>query len=472
MYEAFYDLQDDPFRLTSDPYFAFHHKNYQKAKAYMQFALQRAEGFVVITGAPGTGKTTLINELFKELDSSEIQAATLVNTQMDAEDLLRMIAFAFGLDAKATHKAIILQHLTIFFQRQLINGQRMLLVVDEAQNLTTTALEELRLLTNIQHHQRNLLQVFLLGQDGLRSLIQQPTMEQLRQRIIATWHLQALSAQETINYVRHRLEKAGWQGQPAFKKGVLPLIYDFSGGIPRRINTICSRLLLYGFINERFTLTADDVSAVIDELHQEEQFQTTKHSDSDSTTAHVDQANNTSLAPPQSTQATTQKSFDWTEIDQTLEFEPPPPSEQPRVFKEQAPAPINAPYHLDQDLTKHHSLPAASSIKQIERHTYSSESLSPSNHHSKPSSFERFETVHAINAKQPINAQISDDDKPNQAITPSDMPWFKKRSWRYAIVVPIALLIIAIIATIMAFALTGHLPVSSIATLLNNQPSL
>ena len=269
MYEAFYGLNGDPFRLSVEPRFCFPHRSYARAKAYVEYALHRAEGFVMITGSPGTGKTTLVNDLLEHLPKREVVTATLVSTQLEADDLLRMAAYEFGLESQAPRKSQVLQRLMEFFAQLHQQGLRTLLIIDEAQDLAPTALEELRLLTNLQRSGQPLLQIVLLGQESLADLIRRPEMEQVHQRLVAAWQLEPLDLKETIGYVRYRLEQAGWRGDPAFEPGVLKLVHEFSQGIPRRINLICSRLLLHGAISELHTLTADDARGLIEELRQE-----------------------------------------------------------------------------------------------------------------------------------------------------------------------------------------------------------
>jgi general secretion pathway protein A len=269
MYDRFYGFSEEPFRLSPDHHFAYQHRGYKKARAYMAYAFMRAEGFVMVTGRPGTGKTTLVGALIEDLAAERAQIANLVCSQLQADDLLSMVAHDFGVDINVTSKGQQLQLLTRQLQKWHREGRRALLIVDEAQDLSSTAMEELRLLTNIQVDGRPLLQIFLLGQPELRELILRPEMEQVHQRIVAASHLQPLEEDETGEYIRHRLRAVGWKGDPALSSAVHPLVFKFSEGIARRINLICSRLMLHGSVEELHRLGAQDVRAVIEELQGE-----------------------------------------------------------------------------------------------------------------------------------------------------------------------------------------------------------
>jgi len=269
MYETFYRLGKEPFRLSPDPEFSFAHRSYARAKAYMQYAFNRAEGFVMVTGRPGTGKTTLIGDLVKSLPRSQVSVATLVTPQLEAEDLLQMVAHAFGIGAPMHNKAQTLQYLTLMLRREREKGRRALLIIDEAQDLSSDALEELRLLTNLQQNGRPLLQIFLVGQEELKELVHEKSMEQVFQRIVAACHLDPLDENETREYVRHRLHQAGWRNDPQLSEALYPIIHRFSGGIPRRINLICGRLLLHGAVERKHRLGVADARVVVAELHAE-----------------------------------------------------------------------------------------------------------------------------------------------------------------------------------------------------------
>ncbi|MBK1722329.1 AAA family ATPase [Thiocystis violacea] len=270
MFEAFYGFSVDPFRLIPDNSAVFEHQGFSKARSYIDYALLRGEGFVMITGSPGTGKTTLIKNVQSRMADSDIRMAVVSNPRLEPEDLLRMAANAFGVDVGEQYsKSNLLLRLTEFFLSQRRAGGRALLIVDEAQDLSASALEELRLLTNLEHLDVALLQILLVGQASLRDLVRSEGMEQLHQRIVAAWQLAPLEPRETVGYVRDRLERAGWRGDPSFQPGVLRAIHEFSVGVPRLINLVCGRLLLRGFCLESHELGIADVNCVIGELRDE-----------------------------------------------------------------------------------------------------------------------------------------------------------------------------------------------------------
>lgn len=270
MYETFYGLKEEPFRLTPDSRLCFHHPSYKNAKAYMQYALYRREGFVVVTGQPGTGKSTLISDLTSEFDGGKIKFTSLNCTQVQADDLIRLIALNFGLDASTEYKSLLLHSLKELFLKMHNEGKRSLLIIDEAQDLPANALEELRLLTNLQQNNQPLLQIFLVGQSELRKTIRSPQLEQLHQRIVATCHLEPLCVEETENYIMYRLEQVGWNDNPTFDPRVFAPIQKVSQGIPRLINLVCSRLMLHGMVDEKHHIDMTDLKLVLDSLAHEE----------------------------------------------------------------------------------------------------------------------------------------------------------------------------------------------------------
>ncbi|MES9827647.1 MAG: AAA family ATPase [Candidatus Thiodiazotropha sp.] len=272
MFESYYKLDANPFRLSADERFRFAHKNYLKAWSYLVYALEQGEGFIMITGRPGSGKTTLIRDILSEVDKSKILAINLVTNQLQAEELLRKVALEYGLPAESFNKATLLTSIEDFVTKEYQAGRRAVIVIDEAQNLTLNGLEELRLLSNLQTGSHPLFQIFLIGQDQLRSLILSPEMEQIRQRMIASCQIETMDRQQTEGYIEHRLGIVGWSQDPVFDEAIFPLIHYLSDGIPRKINHIVSRLLLYGALEEKHELTEDDVWIVARELFDEERL--------------------------------------------------------------------------------------------------------------------------------------------------------------------------------------------------------
>jgi general secretion pathway protein A len=269
MYESFYGLNSKPFQLNPDPTFYFASKQHRRATAYLEYGLNQGEGFIVVTGEIGAGKTTIVRGLLSTLDSEKVVAAQLVSTQLDAEDTLRMVAAAFGVPNRNLGKSDLLLTLEAFLVDSTRRGKRCLLIVDEAQNLTPRAVEELRMLSNFQFETHALLQSFLIGQPEFRGVMQSPHMQQLRQRVIAACHIGPMTQDETQAYIEHRLKCAGFSGPPLFDSGAHEAIFVASGGIPRRINSLCDRLLLSGFLAGKSEFTLGDVDAVAKELRQE-----------------------------------------------------------------------------------------------------------------------------------------------------------------------------------------------------------
>lgn len=269
MYEAFYGLTGKPFQLNPDPHFYFGSKQHRRARAYLEYGVQRNEGFIVITGEVGAGKTTIVRGLLESLDPDSVVAANLVSTQLDAEDTLRMVGAAFGVVVRELSKSDLLMSLEAFLVTQLSQGKRCLLIVDEAQNLTPRAVEELRMLSNFQFGKQALLQTFLVGQPEFREILQHPNMQQLRQRVTATCHIGPMDVDETRGYIEHRLKCVGADGRPSFDGPAFEAIHQATGGIPRRINSVCDRLLLLGFLGEKDAFGAEDVAVVVDEIREE-----------------------------------------------------------------------------------------------------------------------------------------------------------------------------------------------------------
>ena len=267
MYDQYYGFTGRPFQLTPDPSFYFESGTHRKAMSYLGYGLAQGEGFIVITGDVGAGKTTLVGHLMNTIDPSRLTAVKLVSTQVEGDDLLRLVAEQFGLEWEGLSKAELLRAMEEYLRDQARTGRRTLLIVDEGQNLAISALEELRMLSNFQLGGHSLLQIFLLGQPEFRqTLFHSPTLEQLRQRVIATHHLDPMEPEEVEPYILHRLKKVGWTGDPSFAPEAYELIFDYSEGVPRKLNVLVSRLLLFGAVEELHRISAQHVRNVIAEI--------------------------------------------------------------------------------------------------------------------------------------------------------------------------------------------------------------
>src|SRR5690242_5766614 len=269
MYASFYHLSIPPFQLTPDARFFYESTVHRQAMAYLVYGLHHAEGFVTITGEVGAGKTILVDNLLSTIDQSNFVVAKIVTTQLAGDDLLQLVAGGFGIAKEGLAKGSLLQRISDFVLAQHRNGKRVLLIVDEAQNLSFEALEELRMLSNIVVDRTMALQSFLLGQPQFRAVLGSPRLEQLRQRVTAAYHLGPLNEAETRAYIEHRLRRADWKDDPHFTEDCFPLIHQCTGGVPRQINTLCSRLLLFGFLEQLRIFKANAVEKVAKDLREE-----------------------------------------------------------------------------------------------------------------------------------------------------------------------------------------------------------
>jgi general secretion pathway protein A len=269
MYAEFYKLATRPFQLTPDARFFFESSVHRQAMAYLVYGLHHAEGFIIITGEVGAGKTILVDNLLATISPESFVAAKIVTSQLGGDDLLHLVAAGFGIAKEGLNKGSLLQRISDFVLAQHRAGRRALLIVDEAQNLSFEALEELRMLSNIVVDKTMALQSFLLGQPQFRATLGSPGLEQLRQRVTAAYHLGPLNEAETRAYIEHRLRRAEWKDDPHFTEAAFPVIYQRTEGVPRRINTLCSRLLLHGFLEQLHTLTASAVEKVANDLREE-----------------------------------------------------------------------------------------------------------------------------------------------------------------------------------------------------------
>jgi general secretion pathway protein A len=265
MYLELFKLHELPFRLTPDPQFLYLSKHHARAKAYMESTIWFTDGFVVITGEIGSGKTTLIETFLKELEK-DVVVAQINQTQVTATEFLQTLLVQFGFSPFKMKKAELLSTLNEFLVEQYANGRRVLLIVDEAQNLSGKVLEEIRMLSGVETTKEKVLRIILAGQPELNDKLNSPGLVQLAQRIRLRFHLTALSKTDTTAYIQHRLEVAGSQGREIFDTETFPLIYRYTGGIPRLVNTLADTAMMAAFAQDRPTVGVDDVKAAIEEL--------------------------------------------------------------------------------------------------------------------------------------------------------------------------------------------------------------
>ena len=269
MYESHFGFSGSPFQLNPDPAFYFGSRGHSNALAYLKFGAHQGEGFIVVTGEIGAGKTTLVRTLLEGLNPEQVVAAQVVSTQLESGELLQAILMSFGIASSSNSKAHLIGSLEAFLTSLAAKGRRALLIIDEAQNLKHEAVEELRMLSNFQLGKYGLLQSFLVGQPELRQLLQSKSMEQLRQRVIASCHLGPLAPQETRAYVEHRLRLVGWAANPQFAEESFERIHLWTGGVPRKINRLCNRLLLGAFLDNEEEISAALVDKTAGELRSE-----------------------------------------------------------------------------------------------------------------------------------------------------------------------------------------------------------
>jgi len=252
MYERFYQLRERPFSLSPDPDYLYPSRVHQEALSYLRYGIEGHAGFVVITGEIGSGKTTLLQTLLRGLDR-ETTVARLMNTMLGPHELLEAILIDFGLEPSAS-KPLMLRTLADFLVEERASGRLVLLVIDEAQNLSLPALEEIRMLSNLETEKSKLIQIVLVGQPDLRAALSQPQLEQLRQRVTVSYHLNPLDPDDTGAYINHRLRRAAVGAPLVFPPEVTALVHARSGGVPRIINVICDAILLFGYGEERRTI--------------------------------------------------------------------------------------------------------------------------------------------------------------------------------------------------------------------------
>lgn len=270
MYEDFYGLTGKPFQLTPDPAFYFPSGTHRKALSYLRYGLAQGEGFIVITGEVGAGKSTLVAHLVASVDPAQLTVGQVVTSKLDGEEIVHVVAQSFGLPVEGHDKASALGAIEGFLHEEARAGRRCLLIVDESQNLSIAALEELRMLSNFQLGAHPLLQTLLLGQPEFRAILQsEGGLEQLRQRVIAAHHLEPMDVAEIEPYIMHRLAQVGWNGTPIFDAGVFTELFKASDGIPRRVNQIANRLLLLGAIEQKSRIDVAMLHSVMAEMEDD-----------------------------------------------------------------------------------------------------------------------------------------------------------------------------------------------------------
>jgi putative secretion ATPase (PEP-CTERM system associated) len=271
MYESFFNLDTKPFDLLPDPRFIYLSKSHKKALTYLDYGIRERSGFILLTGEVGSGKTTLIRDLYNK-HYERVVLAKIFNTCVSSEQLLAMINDDFGLPVSGKDKVTLIRDLNRFLVEQYACGNQPILIIDEAQNLGTELLEEIRMLSNLETDDSKLLQIILVGQPELRTILAAPELLQLRQRININCHIQALNRQETAEYITHRLDVAGNANAAVFSQEILDCIYQYSKGIPRLINIICDFLMLSAFAEKTSIISGDMVREIIGDLDFENHY--------------------------------------------------------------------------------------------------------------------------------------------------------------------------------------------------------
>lgn len=264
-YLEHFGLKEQPFGLTPDPEFVYWSKQHARAKAYMDSTIWLADGFVVITGEIGSGKTTLLQSFLSELDD-DVVYAVVSQTQLSATEFLQAVLTEFGFKPFNKAKVELLDMLNMFLIEQYSEGKKVVLIVDEAQNLSKKVLEEIRLLSGIETHKEKVLRIILAGQPELKEKLDSPKLKQLVQRVRLRFHIESLDRREMREYVEYRLKVAGREEAGPFTENAFPKLFLYTGGIPRLINTLCDTAMLCAFAENKDTIDDNDVEAAVEEL--------------------------------------------------------------------------------------------------------------------------------------------------------------------------------------------------------------
>lgn len=270
MYERFYHLAEDPFRLSPNTKPGYKHTSYNQAKTYMLYALRRGEGIVLITGGAGTGKTALLRDFINSVKDEPVVTADLVSTQLQSTDLIRMIGFSFGIERLTSGETEIIDELESLLSGIRQFGRRPLLIIDEAQNLTSEALRKIELLMELRWQSEPLIQIFLFGREPLHELMLAKKLNRLYEQVNAVLCLEPLDARGTREYIRHRLRQVGWNNDPQLAEEIFPVIHAYSHGVPRLINLICSQLLLFGMTESRHFIGLDEIDSVLEQMSRDQ----------------------------------------------------------------------------------------------------------------------------------------------------------------------------------------------------------
>jgi general secretion pathway protein A len=268
-YLAHFNLKEQPFRLTPDPEFVYWSKQHARAKAYMESTIWLADGFVVITGEIGSGKTTLLQSFLAELDDSVVYAM-VSQTQLSPSQFLQAVLTEFGFKPFQQRKVELLDTLNMFLIDQYAQGKKVVLIVDEAQNLSAKVLEEIRLISGIETHKEKVLRIILAGQPELKETLDSPELKQLVQRVRLRFHVGPLDRREMREYIEHRLAVAGRQAKDLIRDDAFDIIYRYTGGVPRLINTLCDTALLCAFAENVKTISSQEVKSAVAELNWKE----------------------------------------------------------------------------------------------------------------------------------------------------------------------------------------------------------
>jgi general secretion pathway protein A len=265
MYKEFYGLREYPFNMTPDPQFLFLSRNHRVALDVLLYGIRERKGFVAITGEVGAGKTTLCRALLNSLDAATTKTALILNPCLSDSQILRAVCDEFRLQPARTTKKDLYDTINSFLLRELAANHNVALIVDEAQNLRPSVLEQIRLLSNLETEKEKLLQIVLVGQPELGELLGRENLRQLKQRIALRYHVAPLAAEEVGDYIGHRLAVAGGDGRIQWTPEALALIYEYSGGVPRLINVLCDKALLAGYVAETFLIGAPIIQRAIED---------------------------------------------------------------------------------------------------------------------------------------------------------------------------------------------------------------